>query len=77
MNDRMGVLPVFIFFPAMNERMWRVVVPGGERTEFAREGQAVAFAFSSAAALKNRGRAVKVFRESQAGHWIHIPLPVS
>ncbi|GAA0920260.1 hypothetical protein KR767_17225 [Luteibacter anthropi] len=77
MNIQLGVSPIFIFYPEINGRSWRVLVSGGKKTEFAKEGQAVAFAMSSAETLKRRGRAVKVFKESLAGHWVQLPIPVS
>jgi hypothetical protein len=64
---------VFIFFPAMNTRLWRVLA--GARSEtFESEWLAVEHALGLAYALGG-SRMVDVVKETRSGGWIPVPQP--
>lgn len=64
---------IFIFYPAMNERIWRVLAHGiTER--FSSEGRAVEFALGCAARAGGP-QLVDVFKETASGGWAPVPVP--
>ena len=73
MNDAGRPFRIFIFYPGMNERVWRVVLPGGAKHLFPTEGRAVEFALSSASAVTGQMRRVEVLKETLSGGWMVLP----
>jgi len=65
---------VFIFYPVINERIWRVLVPGGAIETFASEGRAVEFALGWAATAGAQG-IVDVVRQTISGGWVPVLVP--
>ncbi|QDE39709.1 hypothetical protein FIV34_11095 [Luteibacter pinisoli] len=66
---------IFIFYPGINQRTWRVIAAGGS-TECASEGQAVAFAFQCAHKAGG-SRMVDVLKETISGAWIPLIVPIA
>jgi len=76
MNDAGRPFRIFIFYPSMNERVWRVVLPGGAKHLFPTEGRAVEFALTSASSVTTgRMRRVEVLKETLSGGWIIVARP--
>ena len=73
MNDTGRPFRIFIFYPGMNERVWRVLLPGGAKHLFPTEGRAVEFALSSASAATGQARRVEVLKETLSGGWMVLP----
>jgi len=64
---------VFICFPGINERVWRVLWQG-ETQSFNSEGRAVEFALECAASGGGT-RVVEIMQETASGGWRHLNLP--
>lgn len=64
---------VFIFFPAMNARSWRVLAGASSET-FESEWIAVEHALRLAHALGG-SRMVDVLKETRSGDWMPVPQP--
>jgi len=75
-NDDNKQRRIFIFFPGMNERFWRVLVPGGVVRTFGTEGTAVEYALERATqSRENDRRLVEVLKETASGGWMPITVP--
>lgn len=72
MKDQ-GRRRVFIFFPAMNTRSWRVLA-GASSEEFESEWLAVEHALGLAHALGG-SRMVDVVKETRSGSWMPVAQP--
>ena len=66
---------VFIFYPAINERLWRVLWKGSTEA-FSSEGRAVEFALACAA-RGGGSRMVEVVQETVSGGWLPVRVPTS
>ncbi|HEY4293955.1 hypothetical protein [Luteibacter sp.] len=78
MNDEGRPFRIFIFYPGINERIWRVVLPGGAKHLFPTEGRAVEFALSSASTVTTgRMRRVEVLKETLSGGWMVLARPAA
>lgn len=64
---------VFIFFPAMNSRSWRVLAGSSSQT-FESEWLAVEHALGLAYALGG-SRMVDVVKETRSGSWMPVAQP--
>lgn len=64
---------VFIFFPAMNTRSWRVLA-GSSSATFDSEALAVEHAIGVAHSLGGT-RIVDVLKETRSGSWMPVPQP--
>ncbi|QWT22325.1 hypothetical protein KPL74_10015 [Bacillus sp. NP157] len=76
MNAAVGRRRIFIFYPAINERAWRVLTPGGTFETFPTEGRAVAFALETASRLRATG-ICDVLKETISGGWAPVHTPLS
>jgi hypothetical protein len=74
MNEAWRPRRVFIFYPGMNERTWRVMWRG-EAQSFNSEGRAVEFAMTCAA-KSGGGRLVEIVQETASGGWRPIAPPL-
>jgi len=78
MNDAGRPFRIFIFYPGMNERIWRVLLPGGAKHLFPTEGRAVEFALASASSVTTgRMRRVEVLKETLSGGWMVVARPAA
>lgn len=78
MNDEGRPFRIFIFYPGINERIWRVVLPGGSKHTFPTEGRAVEFALTSASTVTiGRMRRVEVLKETLSGGWMLLARPAA
>lgn len=62
---------IFIFFPTLNGRMWRVL-SAVDRAEFPSKGGAVEFALLQARRSGGE-KLVEVYMETQSGGWMPVP----
>lgn len=73
MEQGVRALRVFVLYPAMNSRVWRVMLPGTAQFTFDTEWDAVEYALAKAASLKGSGRPVEVLKERVSGDWAFVP----